>query len=155
MEERYRSAIDAASACLSEALLRDTDTLLDNGLRLDALVRDLLRLVGLAVLKALYDRLCRHLVQQARRRGLEVRSRRVVRFKTLFGEVEVESPYLWSRGSGESARPLKDRLGIEGQQYSVSVQRALVDFGTEKSFARAAKSFRYWWRIHADHIKGH
>ena len=142
MEERYRSAIDAASACLSEALLRDKETLLDNGLRLDALVRDLLRLVGLAVLKALYEALCRHLVQQARRRGLEVQSRLMVRFKTLFGEVEVESPYLWSRASGESARPLKDRLGVEGEQYSVSVQRALVDFGSEQSFSRAAKRFK-------------
>ena len=136
MEERYRSAIEAASACLSEALLGEKDRLLDNGFRLDALVRDLLRLVGLAVLKALYAALCRHLVQQARRRGL------VVRFKTLFGELEVESPYLWSRTSGESARPLQDRLGIEGEQYSGSVQRSLVDFGSEKSFARAAKSVK-------------
>lgn len=59
MEERYRSAIEAASACLSEALLSDQEMLLDNGLRLDALVRDLLRVVGLAVLRALYGALCR------------------------------------------------------------------------------------------------
>lgn len=142
MEERYRSAIEAASACLSEALLGDKETLLDHGFRLDALVRDLLRVVGLAVLKALYGALCQHLVHQARRQGLEIQSRLVVRFKTLFGELEVESPYLWSRTSRESARPLKDRLGIEGEQYSVSVQRALVDFGSENSFARAAKRFK-------------
>jgi hypothetical protein len=78
-----------------------------------------------------------------------VQSRPIVRFKTLFGEVEVESPYLRSAQSGESARPMKDVLGVEGEQYSEAVQRALVDFGSEKSFARAAMSFEehYGWQV--------
>jgi hypothetical protein len=36
---------------------------------------------------------------------------------------------------------MKDTLGAEGDQYSEAVQRALVDFGSERSFARAAVSF--------------
>jgi hypothetical protein len=52
-----------------------------------------------------------------------------------------------SSQSGESARPMKDVLGVEGEQYSEAVQRALVDFGLEKSYARAALSFHehYGW----------
>lgn len=63
--------------------------------------------------------------------------------------MEVESPYLRSSQSGESARPLKDVLGVEGEQYSEAVPRALVDFGSEKSFARAAVSFEehYGWQV--------
>jgi hypothetical protein len=44
---------------------------------------------------------------------------------------------------------MKDVLGVEGEQYSESVQRALVDFGSEKSFARAVVSFEehYGWAV--------
>ena len=149
MEQRYRDAINDASAKLSQALLADIPTLLEQGLRLDALVRDILRAVGLAVLSALYQGLCAHLVEQATKRGLTVQNRPRVRFKTLFGEVEIESPYLRSSQSGASARPMKDLLGVEGEQDSEAVQRALVDFGIEKSYARAALSFQehYGWEI--------
>lgn len=149
MDPKYRDVIDNVSAELSQALLADIPALLAQGLRLDALVRDILRAVGLALLSALYQGLCAHLVQQATHRGLTVQSRPIVRFKTLFGEVEMESPYLRSAQSGESARPMKDTLGIEGEQYSEAVQRALVDFGSEKSFARAALSFyeHYGWQV--------
>lgn len=149
MDPRYRDAINDASANLSQALLDDIPALLAQGLRLDAVVRDILRAVGLALLSALYQGLCRHLVQQATDRGLSVQSRPRVRFKTLFGEVELESPYLRSSQTGESARPMKDTLGVEGEQYSEAVQRALVDFGSEKSFARAAVSFHehYGWQV--------
>ena len=149
MDPRYRDAIDHASAELSQALLDHIPALLAQGLGLDALVRDILRAVGLALLSGLYQGLCAHLVERATARGLTVQSRPVVRFKTLFGEVEIESPYLRHPQSGESARPMKDTLGVEGEQYSESVQRALVDFGSEKSFARAALSFHehYGWQV--------
>jgi len=52
MDPRYRDAIDNASAELAQALLKDMPTLLAQGLRLDALVRDILRAVGLALLSA-------------------------------------------------------------------------------------------------------
>jgi hypothetical protein len=149
MDPRYRDAINDASANLSHALLDDIPALLAQGLRLDALVRDILRAVGLALLSALYQGLCTHLVEQATTRGLTVQSRPRVWFKTLFGEVEMESPYLRSSQTGESARPMKDILGVEGEHYSEAVQRALVDFGSEKSYARAAVSFHehYGWEI--------
>lgn len=149
MDPRYRDAIDNASADLCHALLEDIPKLLEQGLRLDALVRDILRAVGLALLSTLYQGLCVYLVEQATARGLTVQSRPIVRFKTLFGEVEMESPYLRSSQRGESVRPMKAVLGVEGEQYSETVQRALVDFGIEKSYARAALSFQehYGWEI--------
>jgi hypothetical protein len=149
MDPRYRDAIDNASANLSHALLEDILALLAQGLRRDALVRDLLRALGLALLSALYQGLCTYVVEQATARGLTVQSRPLVRFKTLFGEVEIESPSLRSSQSGASARPMKNTLGVEGEHSSEAVQRALVDCGSEKSFARAAVSFRehYGWDV--------
>jgi hypothetical protein len=118
MEPRYRDAIHNASTELCQALMQDIPKLLEQGLRLDALVRDVLRAVALALLSALYQGLCDYLVEQATARGLTVQSRSIVRFKTLYGEVEVESPYLRSCQSGESARPMKDVLGVQGEHYS-------------------------------------
>jgi hypothetical protein len=38
-------------------------------------------------------------------------------------------------------------MGVEGNRYSEAVERALVDFGSEKSFERAARQFQehYGW----------
>jgi hypothetical protein len=141
MDQRYRAAINDARACLSQALLEDIPALLAQGLRLDALVRDSLRAVGLALRSALSQGVCAHLGQHAPARGLTVQSRPLVRCKTLWGEVDMESPSLRSAHSGASARPMQDVLGVEGEQYSEAVQRALVDCGSEQSFARAALSF--------------
>jgi hypothetical protein len=133
MDPRYRDAIDNASADLCQALLENIPALLEQGLRLDALVRDVLRAVALALLSALYQGLCTYLVEQVTACGLTVQSRPIVPFKTLFGEVEIESPYVRSSHSGAAARPMKDVLGVEGEHDSEAVQRALVDFGIEKS----------------------
>jgi hypothetical protein len=116
MDPRYRHAIHNASAELSQALLEDIPALVAQGLRRDALVRDLLRSVGLALLSALYEGVCAYLRQQATARGLTVQRRPIVRFKTLCGEVEMESPSLRNAQSGESARPMQDTLGVEGEQ---------------------------------------
>jgi hypothetical protein len=116
MEPRYREAIHHASTELCQALMQDVPALLQQGLRLDALVRDVLRAVALALLSALYQGLCRYRVEQAAARGLTVQTRPIVHFKTLYGEVKVESPYLRSSQSGESSRPMKDILGVEGEQ---------------------------------------
>ena len=103
MDPRYRNATDNASAELSQAWLDHIPTLLAQGWRLDALVMDILRAVGLALLSALYQGLCAHLVERVTDRGLTVQSRPIVRFKTWFGEVERESPYLgFGRDTGLS-----------------------------------------------------
>ena len=44
---------------------------------------------------------------------------------------------------------MKEIMGIEGNGYSEAVQRALVDFGSEKSFERASWQFceYYKWDV--------
>ena len=53
MDPRYRDAINNASADRSQALLEDISKLLQKSLQLDALVRDILRAVALALLSTL------------------------------------------------------------------------------------------------------
>ena len=63
-----------------------------------------------------------------------------IRFNVIFGKVELNSPYLWKKGKW--SKPLIDEMGITHNGRSQAVCRALSDFGSEESFARAAIRFK-------------
>jgi hypothetical protein len=60
-------------------------------------------------------------------------------FNVLFGTLELPSPYLWKKG--QSAKPLRDVMGLTHHGRSEAVMRALSDFGSEDSFGHAAERF--------------
>lgn len=62
-----------------------------------------------------------------------------ITFNVIFGQMEIGSPYLWTRGN--SSKPLTDEMGITHQGRSEAVNRALSDFGSEDSFGKAAERF--------------
>ena len=62
-------------------------------------------------------------------------------FNTLFGKLEISSPYLWCPGK-DSSKPLIDDMKICHHGRSEAVNRALSDFGIEESFASAAARFK-------------
>jgi len=62
-----------------------------------------------------------------------------IEFNTIFGRIEIGSPYFW--GYGKGFKPLVDEMHITHQGRSETVKRALSDFGIESSFAVAAKRF--------------
>ena len=64
----------------------------------------------------------------------------MIEFNTIFGKLELKSPYLWLQGM--SSKPLIDKMKITHQGRSEAVNRALSDFGIEDSFARAAVRFK-------------
>ncbi len=58
----------------------------------------------------------------------------------IFGKLELKSPYLWSKE--KHSKPLVDEMGIKHKGRSETVERALVDFGSEDAFIPAAKRFK-------------
>ena len=62
-------------------------------------------------------------------------------FNTLFGKLDISSPYLWCPGI-DSSKPLIDAMKICHHGRSEAVNRALSDFGIEESFASAAARFK-------------
>ena len=62
-----------------------------------------------------------------------------IEFNTIFGKIEIRSPYYWVAGTG--FKPLIHEMNITHQGRSETVKRALSDFGIEFSFAAAAKQF--------------
>jgi hypothetical protein len=123
------------------------EAVLQAGPRLDKVVQDLLRQVGQRTLQMVYAAVETQLVAQAQAAGGYVERRPTVVFKTVFGPIEICSPYLRTADSSRGWRPLKEAMGVVGNRWSEAVERALVDFGSERSFARAAQQFaeHYGW----------
>ena len=149
MDGRYREAITEASTILAEAMFEDADELIEQGRQLDACVRSVVLRVGAMLLQRLFGLLQERLIEAAKAEGFTVERRPVVTFKTLLRPIEIESVYLYNRELSEGRRPMRDAFGVVGRQYSDALERALTDFGIEKSFGRAAKQFaeHYGWEV--------
>jgi len=78
---------------------------------------------------------------------LTIHKNPTVTFNTIFGKLNLLSPYLWLQGS--SSKPLIDDMKIYHNSRSEAVDRALSDFGIEESFANAAIRFKdhYYYDI--------
>lgn len=70
---------------------------------------------------------------------MTIHRNRPIEFNTIFGRIEIGSPYLWV--GGEGSKPLVDEMNITHQGRSETVKRALSDFGIECSFSVAAERF--------------
>lgn len=68
----------------------------------------------------------------------------VICFNTIFGQIEIGSPYLWDKG--KVSKPVTDEMKITHLGRSEAVNRAMSDFGSEESFERAARRFREHYR---------
>lgn len=158
MPLKYPEAVELASQLIASALLDDIDGVLTIGAELDKQVQTILRAVGRASLEQVYAGVNEHLSEQYESSAeWQLERRPVVQFKTLFGPVAVESPYWSATKGGGGVRPMKTVMGIEGNRYSEATERALSDFGIEKSFARAAQQFEehYGWSVGRGTVLSH
>jgi hypothetical protein len=145
----YTDVINEISSLLFKAISEREPNLRSKVDRLDRELYKLWRAVGLQVVSMLLAWLSTQITQEAKATGLILHRRKRVKYLSLFGAHEIESPYLWDKKTGRGARPVKQQLGIEHGDRSVAVQRALTDFGAEESFGQAAKRFEehYGWKI--------
>ncbi len=61
---------------------------------------------------------------------------------SAFGRIEVQAPYLRCPRDHISHRPFQRLTGLKCQGKSLVLQRALTDFGAEKSFQRASEQLK-------------
>jgi hypothetical protein len=145
----YADVINEISQLLFKAISEREPDLRSKVDQLDRELYKLLPAVGLQVMSMLFAWLSTQVNQEAKATGLIVHRCKRVKYLSLFGGHEIESPYLWDKKTGRGARPVKDKLGIEHGGQSAAVERALADFGAEESFGQAAKRFEehYGWAI--------
>lgn len=142
MNADYTAEIQQASALLAGAILAREAEIESKARELDGGVKELLRLVGKGTMTQVYQALSGRVAARTAEAGIPVNRRDTVEFTTVFGPVEVPSPYHWNSQTRASARPVQDEFGITHQGRSKAVERAFTDFGAEKSFGRAATMFQ-------------
>ncbi|MFT6398054.1 MAG: hypothetical protein ACJAYU_002809 [Bradymonadia bacterium] len=146
MPDLITAAIDQATLIIAEAMLADADVAPHE---LDGEVESHLRRVGLGVGRAFIEARSHELVQRGKVRGLVTQRRLRVKFYTVFWPVSVESPYMWCAVDQFGWRPLREEFGVVDKGRSRRLERALVDFGSERSFAKAVVGFEghYGWEL--------
>jgi len=118
----YTDVIIEISSLLFKAISEREPDLRSKVHQLDCELYKLLRAVGLPVVSMLLACLSTQVTQEVKATGLVVR-RKQVKYTVLFGELEIESPYLWDKKTRRGARPVKDQLGIQHGAQSLGVER--------------------------------
>jgi hypothetical protein len=149
MKIGYSDIIFEMSQKLSQALLEREPDLVQKVHELDSEVNKIVRRVGFFVVSLVLAELSSQVTKKAKAKGLAIHRAKRLKYSSVFGVVEILSPYLWNKTTGEGVRPVKEQLGIQHGDRSVAVQRAMCDFGAEESFGQAAKRFaeHYGWSI--------
>ncbi len=149
VKPEYTDVIHEISHMLFQALWEQEPDLDKKVCELDSIVNKLIRKIGLSVESLLLAELARVVTKKARATGLTIHRCKRIKYLSLFGAIEIYSPYLWDKNTGRGARPVKDQLRIKHGDLSRAVQRAMTDFGAEESFGQAAKRFEehYGWAI--------
>ncbi len=114
----------------------------DKIFEIDTDLLSLLRAIGWRVMSMLLTMLISQVTTQAKKTGGKIQRRPTIKYTTIFGELEIESPYVWNKKLKKGIRPVAEELGITAGKHSLGLTRALVDFGSEESFAQASRRFQ-------------
>lgn len=143
-EEMYRELIQDVSRILSKALLADPDAVFEAADRFDAHIRSLMLAIGRAVAVQVMTELDGRL--SAAREGRVEKIDRIS-VTTVLGVLTVACSVLRVGRERRRVRPLAETFGLRGGGRTVTVERALVAFGCDKAYARAAADFEEHYGI--------
>lgn len=141
MNGSYDKLIAGASEELGELILASEAELMRDAMILDKLVLDLVRRIGKGAIAHVLNALATRLVNDRKTEGFSIHRQGRCSVRTVLGVVEITSPYLRHPVTAETARPVREGMGLSGAMKTPAVERALADFGAEESFAGAAKRF--------------
>ncbi len=154
MTEKYQDCITKVSELIFNTILEKEGNLTTQFFLLDGTVLSILREIGLTVMSMLLSLIGSQVTVEAQKKGFVVHRRPKINYTTIFGKIQLESPYLWNRKLKKGIRPLVEKLGINTGDCSLTVGQALTEFGSEESFEQAARRFqehygfcvsRSWW----------
>ena len=141
MTEKYQDCIIKVSDLIFNTILEKEENLTAQFFLLDGTVLSILREIGLKVMSMLLSLIVEQITVKSQKKGFVVHRRPTINYTTIFGQIKLESPYLWNRQSKKGIRPVKEKLGINAGDCSLKVGRALTEFGCEDSFQLAARRF--------------
>jgi len=144
LDPRYEETVQRASERIVEAVLNhEGEALLADPSGLDERVREIVRAVGRQSVEGVFDQLVDRLVAAMREPGMAVQKSPEIAVATVFGLVEVRSPYLRDKTrKGACMRPVAKQWKLHHRGRTRAVERALTDFGAEESFGQASRRFK-------------
>lgn len=106
----YTDVVQKIGQMLFQALW-EQELDLDKKVReLDNIINQLLRRIGLLVESLLLTKLASVVTKKAKAAGLTIHRSKRIKYLSLFGAIEIPSPYLRDKKTGRGARPVKDQL---------------------------------------------
>ena len=113
MKPGYTDIIFEMSNTLCQAVLEREPDLAQRVHELDGEVNKILRRLGFFVVSLVLGELSNKVMLEAKKKGLTIHRAKRIKYSSLFGVVEILSPYLRNKNTNSSARPVKEQLGIE------------------------------------------
>jgi hypothetical protein len=126
VKPEYTDVVHEISQMLFQALWEQEPDKDKKARELDSIVNKLLRRIGFLVVSLLLAELASQVTKNVRATGLTIHRCKRVKHLSLFGAIEIPSPYLRNKKTGRGARPVKDQLRIEHGRSSLAMQRALT-----------------------------
>ena len=124
MKEKYLDCIEKVSQILFEAISTREENLKDKILEIDTDLLSLLRAIGWQVMSMLLTMLITQVTTQAKKPGWKIQRRPTIKYTTIFGELEIESPYVWNKKLKKGIRPVAEGLEITAGKHSLGLTRA-------------------------------
>ena len=155
MNEKYSDCIEKVSQILFETIAKREENLKKKIWEIDTDLLSLLRAIGLRVMSMLLTMLTIQVTNQTKKPGWKIQRRPQIKYTTIFGQLKIESPYLWNKKLKKGIRPVAEKLGITHGAHSLGLTRALVDFGAEESFNQASLRFQehYGFKIESSKVR--
>ena len=142
MSQNYSDIIEQISQLLCQTIVEQEANIEEKVNQLDGDLFSLLRAIGLKVMSKLLALIINQITNHEKQPGFVVHRRPKIKYTVIFGQLKLESPYLWNRKLKKGVRPVAEKLGISSGDYSLRMKRALTELGIEESFKGAAQRFQ-------------
>ena len=143
MKEKYTDCVEQVSSILFNAIIARKENIRDTIDQLDRDLLSLLRAIGLRVMSMLMTWLINQVTSEAKKTGFVVHRRPKIKYTVIFGQLTLESPYLWHKRRKKGVRPVAEKLGICPGNRSQAVKRALTDKGKYPQIIESFQTRRF------------
>ena len=109
MNQNYNDLIEQISFLLFKAIVEREENLSEQVSRLDKDLLSLLRAIGLKLMSMLLSYLVNQVTSQAKKIGWVVHRRPKIKYTVIFGQLTIDSPYLWNKKIKQGVRPVAEK----------------------------------------------
>ena len=128
MNQKYNDCIEQISQILFQALIEREENLVETVEGLDSNLLSLLRTIGARVMSMVMTWLVNQVTSQTQTIGWVIHRRPKIKYTVIFGQLKIDSPYLWNKKLKRGIRLVAEKLGITHGNHSLGLTRAMARF---------------------------